>query len=200
MTVSRSTPRIRFTQAIYLAVIVLVALSQGRMLTGLAGTLAQLAGLVLVSLAVLGRLWTSLFIAGRKDRELVTDGPYSLCRNPLYGLSLVGAAGIGLASRSVTLTLALPALLAVIFARVIRQEESHLASVHAGDYAAYQAAVPRYWPDPARYRPRLEARVPTRVYHKAFLDAASFLLLYVLTVAADVLAREHLLPTPLVLP
>jgi protein-S-isoprenylcysteine O-methyltransferase Ste14 len=200
MNVSRSTPRIRFTQVLYLVVIGLAALSDGRVMTGLAGALAQLVGLMFVSLAALGRLWTSLFIAGRKDLELVTDGPYSVCRNPLYGLSLLGAGGIGLASRSLTLTVALPAVLAVVFTRAIRAEESYLATLHAADYAAYRAAVPRYWPDRTHHRPRLEARVPTRIYYKAFLDAASFLLLYVLVVAADLLADHDLTPTPIVLP
>src|SRR5262245_36841884 len=30
------------------------------------------------------RFWATLYIGGRKERELVTDGPYSLCRHPLY--------------------------------------------------------------------------------------------------------------------
>ena len=43
-----------------------------------------LAGMILVGIASLGRMWCSLYIAGYKDDKLVTDGPYSLCRNPLY--------------------------------------------------------------------------------------------------------------------
>jgi protein-S-isoprenylcysteine O-methyltransferase Ste14 len=30
------------------------------------------------------RLWSTLYIGGRKRVVLVSDGPYSLCRNPLY--------------------------------------------------------------------------------------------------------------------
>src|SRR6476660_1715925 len=30
------------------------------------------------------RLWATGYVGGRKRRELVTEGPYSLCRNPLY--------------------------------------------------------------------------------------------------------------------
>ena len=49
--------------------------------------------------------WSSLYIAGRKGRELVTVGPYSTCRNPLYFFSIVGAAGMGAQSGSLTLGL-----------------------------------------------------------------------------------------------
>lgn len=48
----------------------------GAILTGL--------GLILVSVAACGRLWCMLYIAGYKTQKLVTAGPYSLCRNPLY--------------------------------------------------------------------------------------------------------------------
>src|SRR5947207_2150332 len=39
------------------------------------------------ALAVAGialRLWATLCIGGRKTHQLVDEGPYSLCRNPLY--------------------------------------------------------------------------------------------------------------------
>lgn len=42
------------------------------------------AGIMSVGVAILGRLWCSLYIAGRKDRILVVHGPYSLSRNPFY--------------------------------------------------------------------------------------------------------------------
>ncbi|HSN70551.1 MAG TPA: isoprenylcysteine carboxylmethyltransferase family protein [Steroidobacteraceae bacterium] len=200
MTRSRSTPRIRFTQALYTAIVVLVAISERRSVTGLAGAFVQLAGLLVMGGAALGRLWTSLYIAGRKDRELVTDGPYAVCRNPLYAFSVVGAIGIGLATRSLVVTLALPALLAILTAGVVRAEESLLARLHGDPYARYLSEVPRFWPDLALRRRRDETVVLTPVYFKAFLDAASFLLLYALIVAADLLARSGVTPTPLVLP
>lgn len=200
MTRSRSTRRIRFTQAVYLTVVLLVAVSDRPVLVGTLGAAAQLGGLLVMGFAALGRLWTSLFIAGSKERELVTDGPYSVCRNPLYVFSLIGAAGVGLASRSVTLTVASPVLFALVFARVVRTEEVTLAATHGGAYAAYLAAVPRFLPELARYRPRAEACVPTRLYFKAFLDAASFLLLYVLVALADLFGSTGFIPAWLVLP
>ena len=45
-----------------------------------------LMGAVLVGVASMGRLWCSLYIAGYKTEILVTEGPYSITRNPLYFL------------------------------------------------------------------------------------------------------------------
>ena len=40
-------------------------------------------GMFLVAIGSLGRMWCSLYIAGYKDRVLITQGPYSMTRNPL---------------------------------------------------------------------------------------------------------------------
>jgi hypothetical protein len=94
MSRSPSTPRLRITIALLVAVLVLVAVSERGWATGLAGEALQLAGLAGIACAALGRVWTSVFIAGRKDEALVRAGPYSALRHPLYGLSLLAALGI----------------------------------------------------------------------------------------------------------
>ena len=56
----------------------------------------MLAGCTLVGIATVGRLWCALYIAGYKTDKLITSGPYSMCRNPLYFFSLLGGIGVGL--------------------------------------------------------------------------------------------------------
>lgn len=63
-------------------------------------------GLIAIMVCVLGRAWCSLYIGGRKKQEIVTCGPYSLCRNPLYVFSFIGAFGIGAQTGSLTVGVA----------------------------------------------------------------------------------------------
>ena len=44
-------------------------------------------GLLLLLVACIGRIWCASYVAGRKDRELVDKGPFSITRNPLYFFS-----------------------------------------------------------------------------------------------------------------
>jgi protein-S-isoprenylcysteine O-methyltransferase Ste14 len=104
------------------------------------------AGMFLVGIASMGRLWCALYIAGYKDEQLVTEGPYAMCRNPLYLFSLVGAVGVGLCTE----TLTIPAVAAVLFASaypmVIRSEEDRLAQRFGEPYKAYWRRTPAFWP------------------------------------------------------
>jgi len=67
---------------------------------GITDVLFEVSGLFLLSICSLGRLWALMYISGNKRRELVTEGPYSMVRHPLYVFSLIGAIGIGLASEN----------------------------------------------------------------------------------------------------
>ena len=185
MTTSGSTPRIRLTQLLYLLVLALVALSGGRILQGGAALLAQSAGFLLVAAAVLGRLWTTLFIAGRKEEQLVRDGPFSRCRHPLYLGSIVGAAGIGLTTLSLTLTIGLPLAVGAIVFMAARREDAALLATHGAAWREYRDSVPAFRPGgPVRRTPE-SVTVPVRIYRKAFLDAASFLGLWLIVLLLE---------------
>lgn len=60
-------------------------------------------GLAMIVICVVGRAWCSLYIGGRKKAEIVTGGPYSLCRNPLYLFSFIGAFGMGAQTGSIVI-------------------------------------------------------------------------------------------------
>jgi protein-S-isoprenylcysteine O-methyltransferase Ste14 len=187
MPASASTPRIRLTRLIYLMVLAATALSEGRAVEGDTGLLAQAAGFLLVAAAVLGRLWTTLFIAGRKEEELVRDGPYSMCRHPLYLCSVIASLGIALTTRSVALMVALPALIGVIAAIAARREERLLSLAHRGDWPAYRDTVPGFCPSWSKHRMPELVSVPPVIYRKAFLDAAAFLALWLAVLLLETL-------------
>lgn len=205
MTTSVSTPRLRATLLWYLILLMLTALTRnGPLPAPLTGTLDALA-LLAVATACLGRIWCSVFIAGRKDAELVTLGPYALCRHPLYTLSLLGGTGLGLATHSLALTLATLLVQGFLFTRAAREEERFLAARFDERYARYRQMTPRFWPHrwPSNgWRNLIPETLEVRpfILWKAFVDAGSFMLLYALVNAA-VLWRDFTpLPKILVLP
>ena len=138
------------------------------------GSLLFFLGLMLVGTASLGRLWCSLYIAGYKTNRLVTEGPYSLSRNPLYFFSLTGFVGVGLASE----TLLLPAVLVLGFVSyypaVIRAEEKRLREKHYQAYLEYVRSTPRFLLAMRRPTEPKTYDVNPRVFRKHLLDAFVF--------------------------
>ena len=185
MTESASTPRLRATFAIYVALVAATTVVGPADLPPGVRYAADVLGFVCVSLACLGRIWTSLFIAGHKDEQLVTVGPYARCRHPLYALSVLGAVGLGLTSKSPLLGLLVVALITALVVYAASCEEQFLADAFPEEFRAYVTTTPNMW------LPRLRAATAPKhldvippVYWKAFLDAGSFFALYVLVALA----------------
>jgi protein-S-isoprenylcysteine O-methyltransferase Ste14 len=88
MTTSRSTPRLRLTTLLLAGLLLLVATTERTAATGLAGLLLQPGGRACMAAAALGRIWSSVFIAGC-DTQVVRGGPYAVVCHPLYA-SLLG--------------------------------------------------------------------------------------------------------------
>jgi len=192
MTESASTPRLRATFAIYLALVAATAV-WGPDEIGLAARYATgIAGFLCVALACLGRIWSSVFIAGHKDESLVTTGPYARLRHPLYACSMLGALGLGLTSRSLLLCAVVVVLIAALVVYAAACEEQFLAEQFPEEFTAYTAAVPHKWWPGARAA-ALPERIDVRpaVFWKAFLDAGSFFVLWVLVALA---AEFRMLP------
>lgn len=200
MSTSRSTPRLRLTALLLAGVVVLVAVSRRTAVGGLAGQWLQLAGLACMASAALGRIWTSVFIAGFKDVQLVRGGPYAVLRHPLYALSLLAVLGIGLTSRSASITVMLLASFAAIYVSAARAEDRFLLASHGADFARYAGQVRAFLPRWSAYEVPDSLEVRPRILWKAFLDAGSLLGLWMLLVAADGLQRTGLTPTWITLP
>ena len=100
----------------------------------------------LFGLGALLRFWSTLYMGGRKRKELVTEGPYSLCRNPLYlGTTLI-ALSAGCFVQSPSILAALAVSMVLYAASTVPVEERFLAE-HFGDaYARYCRRTPRFLP------------------------------------------------------
>ncbi|MEW9806306.1 methyltransferase family protein [Mesorhizobium marinum] len=112
----------------------------------------EMSGIVLIVIGIAGRLWSTLYIGGRKAAAVVTDGPYSITRNPLYVFSSVAAMGVGAQMGSITVAIGFGLACAAAFHVVILREERFLTTKLGAEYTDYIATVPRFLPNPALYR------------------------------------------------
>jgi protein-S-isoprenylcysteine O-methyltransferase Ste14 len=136
----------------------------------------QWSGLLLILTCILGRTWCTLYIGGQKQRELVTKGPYSVVRNPLYLFTLFGAAGIGALSGSLVMAVACAGFATAVFLSVVRQEEQFLAATFPQEFPAYATRVPRLLPRLSVWQDADQLIVKPRLVHRTFLDASLFLM------------------------
>lgn len=136
----------------------------------------EIFGMALMLIAIVGRSWCSLYIGGRKSREVVATGPYSVSRNPLYLFSLLAVTGIGLQTGSLILGLIATAIAFAIFHRVILKEEEALAAGLGADYERYRRRVPRFGPKLSLWQDAESITVFPARLSRTFLEALLFLL------------------------
>ncbi|MCJ8141472.1 isoprenylcysteine carboxylmethyltransferase family protein [Ancylobacter sp. A5.8] len=160
----------------------------------LAFSLLRALGQSFILTATLGRLWCTLYIGGRKNATLVTEGPYSVTRNPLYLFSIIGAAGAGLAFGSLVAALVLGGVSFLQLRHTAQREERLLAGRFGGAYAAYARRVPLLWPRLAAYREAEAPRFHPRVLARALRDALLFLLVLPVAEMIDYARATGLLP------
>lgn len=151
-------------------------------------------GLGLIIVCILGRTWSSLYVGGRKTVELVTDGPYSVMRNPLYFFSILGAAGIGAQGGSVSFALASACVGLFVFWIVAKQEEGLLLKRHRQLYESYLKRVPRFFPNPCLWQDQETLTIRQSRVLVTFADALLFLLAVPLAKACQYLQMKGILP------
>jgi protein-S-isoprenylcysteine O-methyltransferase Ste14 len=133
-------------------------------------------GIYLVAVCILGRTLCSMYITGHKSDRLIDIGPYSICRNPLYVFSLIGAIGVGLMSGSIVISLLFGFVVWLVQRIVVSKEEAFLLDKHGDSYRDYMARVPRFWPDFSLWNSGDNIVVRTRGVLRTFADASLFLL------------------------
>jgi len=158
------------------------------------------AGLAAILICILGRCWCTLFIGGRKSMQLVDIGPYSLCRNPLYFFSFIGAFGFGAQIGSLTVALIATLLVVIVFFATVKKEEAFLTGALGEPYVAYLGRTPRFIPNPALWRTVETLEVRPRLVTMTFVDGLLFLLGVPLALGAAWLHETGALPVLITLP
>lgn len=179
-----------------LAVILVAAIAQPVWpAEGWAEETTEWVGSLLIATCALGRIWCTAYIGGRKNRQIVDQGPYSVVRNPLYVFNTIGVIGVGLLMGMVVLCLSVVALFTIYNAWVIRREETKLATAFGSSYAEYCARVPRWLPDPSLWRQPDHLEVDARLLIIAIRDASLFFLALPASELLKELHTIHFLPT-----
>jgi protein-S-isoprenylcysteine O-methyltransferase Ste14 len=157
-------------------------------------------GIVAIMVCILGRTWASLYIAGRKIEQFVTEGPYSVMRNPLYFFSIIGAAGAGAQLGSIVAGVVFGVLAWIVFYLVALQEEQLMANRYGAAFASYVASVPRFLPNPRLWRDEPTLTIMPPKILRTFADAMLFLLAVPIAEGFEQLQNAGILPVLLRLP
>jgi len=131
-------------------------------------------GLVFVAIAIVGRLWCNLYVSGYKTRLLIVDGPYSVCRNPLYFFSLIGIIGIGLSSEMLSILVLLLIPYILYYPLVIRAEDRKLLERHGAPCAEYLQQTPRFFPNWRLFSEPETYQVNPKAFRKELFSAVWF--------------------------
>lgn len=146
-------------------------------------------GLVIMGLGVFFRSWASGYIL--KDNTLAKDGPYAICRNPLYlGTFLMGL-GCAFLMKSPLFGILSTVLFGMIYWDTIRFEEEKLVEKFGESYLRFRNETPRFFPSPRsilrsfRKTEKSQAFTWKRLFenrgHEPLLSALGLIALVVLT-------------------
>lgn len=188
--------RLNITRVFFglLIVLLLVSDSKWESVSPIISALLFLAGCFFAGIASLGRLWCSLYIAGYKTKRLVTEGPYSISRNPLYFFSMLGGLGVGLATETFTIPVLILAGFAWYYPYVMRHEENKLREHHGDQFKAYFETVPRFWPKWSLLTEPEEYVVTPKTFKKHIFSALWFVWILGILELIEMFRELNLLP------
>lgn len=157
-------------------------------------------GQLLILSGIMGRAWCTMHIGGQKFTELVTAGPFSVSRNPLYVFSLIATFGAGLQTGSLLFAALATLGVWIVIDATVRKEEAALSARFKDAYAAYCARTPRYGPRLSSWRGEDTVVVTMPLFYKTLLDGLLFYLIVPVAEFIDWLQALGYLPVLLKLP
>jgi protein-S-isoprenylcysteine O-methyltransferase Ste14 len=158
-----------------IALLIAVAFSEPSVGAGESHKTAKLIGYTLITLAMLGRVWCAIYIDGRKNDQLIQDGPYSMCRNPLYLFSFVGVVGILVGIKAFLLLLVVIPIYWLYYFYVVKSEERRLANIFGREFIDYRGKVNRFLPGLRHYWSRDTIEVNSRLIFRSIIRASFFM-------------------------
>ncbi|MFA5238199.1 MAG: isoprenylcysteine carboxylmethyltransferase family protein [Phycisphaerae bacterium] len=166
----------------------------------MADTILGMSGLFLLTICSVGRLWALLYISGYKKLELITEGPYSMVRHPLYVFSLIGAIGIGLASKNILVLAALIIFYLLYYPLTIIVEEKKLTDKFDQGYLDYIKRTPRFLPKLSLYKGNVQYQINADVYVKKMIFGMWFIWIFIILNIIEILQQNGHIPVLLKVP
>jgi protein-S-isoprenylcysteine O-methyltransferase Ste14 len=139
-------------------------------------TALGVAGAVFVLAGVAGRVWCTAYIGGRKNAELVTKGPYSMTRNPLYFFSFIAGLGICFEFKNVYLIVIYITAFPVYYHYVIMSEEKRLGRLFGGAFEEFKRTTPAFFPNVTRLDLGELPDVSSKLIMRSMMDGMVFLI------------------------
>lgn len=120
--------------------------------------MSMIAGVCIIALGEFLRLW-GVAIAGSETRTtgpvggtfLITTGPFSYVRNPLYLGNMLLYFGVGIMANLPFFALGALAYFLFQYSLIVSLEEEYLHKTFGEDFKQYCAAVPRFFPAMRKY-------------------------------------------------
>ena len=188
--------RINMLRLIMLFMLPLIFFTRsGLSLPGVLLDIIESLGILLVIGGVLGRFWSILYIGSRKNTMIMQDGPYSMCRHPLYLFSTMAVLGFGLMLGSLVLTLLMTGLTFYVLNDIASKEERFLRSEFGTAYDGYAARTPRIIPKIALFSTPQNVTFDVSTLRRNFFDALVFLSLIPLGELTEFFKDSGALPT-----
>jgi protein-S-isoprenylcysteine O-methyltransferase Ste14 len=157
-------------------------------------------GVILIIIGILFRTFATFFIGGKKNNRVVSDGVYSIVRNPLYTATFIASFGFGLQSSSVTLGVLFFLAIYFVFYIVVKKEEQHLTTLFGQNYTDYKIRTPRFLPKLSLWNSHGSVEVDLGYAKKTLKDASAFLIAIPLFGLIHQLQQHHILPILFYLP
>lgn len=157
-------------------------------------------GTILVSTCALGRLYTTAYLGGFKNDTLITHGPFSAVRNPLYFFSLLGFIGVALMTGHIVIMVGIPIGFVVLYVLLIRREEAFLLGKFGEDYKAYMRSTPRLIPSFRNYHTPESIQMNPKFLDRGFKDAIWWLAAFPLVELAEFIQKHDFIHALFLLP
>lgn len=148
--------------------------------------IVEVLGWVVFTVGLIFRFWSTLYLGGFKEKELIQDGPYSLCRNPLYMGTFLILLSMAIFQFSYILLVAFVLIVLAFYFLILPAEENILRDKFGQEYIEYCQKTNRLWPGLKNFSTREYIDVRT---HHLFVEFKRAVIWIFMPLIFDVIAH-----------